>query len=153
MSLVEIDLTYLRWPSKVWSTVDLISCSFLPRNCSLAVWSSSGFFIIFTWNATVRNTPESLVREVVWYQTLDSDNAYTERKTLMKWTLLTLTTNTINVSYPCERELTWATPVTVSGTPCAVSTFSQTGFNVITCTVVLSQRLECVFLCVNVKDF
>ena len=29
--------------------------------------------------------------------------------------------------------LHWATPVTVSGTPWAVSTCSQTGFNVITC--------------------
>ena len=43
----------LRWPSRVCRTVLLISCSFLPRNCSEAVCSSSGFFMIFTCNKIV----------------------------------------------------------------------------------------------------
>ena len=46
----------LRWPSSVWRTVDLISCSFFPRNCSEAVWSRSGFFIIFTYIHTTLGT-------------------------------------------------------------------------------------------------
>merc|ERR1719468_215260 len=36
-STVRVPRMALRWPSRVCRTVDLISCSFLPRNCSEAV--------------------------------------------------------------------------------------------------------------------
>ena len=75
----------------------MISCSFLPKNCSEAVCNKSGFFIIFTC-ATPDLIQQIILKSIINFQYIFYQNS----------------------------------PVTVRGTPWAVSTFSHTGFSVMT---------------------
>lgn len=86
-------------PSSVCRIVSCTSCDDLPKNCSLAVCSSSLAVIILHCA-----TPVTCARQLI--KLVNSISVFLNRLTLGR--------------------------LTVSGTPCAVSTCSQTGFSVIT---------------------